>query len=57
MLPTDVITAETLAVIDEADEEEMRDFRNALNDAAAEIDNALYELTVVFVDSADGGGA
>ncbi len=43
---SDVIFAETQAIIDTGDEEVMRDFRNTLNYAADEIDNALYELTV-----------
>ena len=52
----DVIYAETLAMIDGGDEAAMRDFRNMLTEAAEEIDNALYELTVDG-GTLEGGGA
>ncbi len=46
METSDAIMGETQAIIDTGDEEEMREFRNVLNEAADEIDNALYELTL-----------
>ncbi len=42
---TDVIMAETQAVIDTHDEEAIRFFRDTLDEATGELDNALYELT------------
>ncbi len=42
----DMVFAEIQLIIDTGDEEAMRDFRDALDDALDEIDNALYKLTV-----------
>ncbi len=53
---SDVIFAETQAIIDTRHEEEMRMFRDVLTDAADKIDNALYEL-IVDGGILEGGGA
>ncbi len=44
MQASDVIYAETQAIIDTGEEQVMRDFREVLTEAADEIDNALWEL-------------
>ncbi len=43
---SDVIFAETQAIIETRDEEAMRDFSAVLLEASDELDNALYELSV-----------
>jgi hypothetical protein len=48
MTEADVIFGETEAIIETGDEEKMRDFRNVLDEAVGEIDNALYEIAAVY---------